>query len=86
MTQRGVPKPERFLAVRTVAECRRLDESDVMLGYLDGFQGNSISSQSISRSYWHGWRNGAVDGGFIPPDEAQVELEKEFSALKDKLY
>ncbi|RZI59728.1 MAG: hypothetical protein EOP14_03970 [Pseudomonas sp.] len=86
MTQGDVPKPGKFLAVRTVAECRRLDESDVMLGYLDGFQGNSISSQTVSHSYLHGWRNGAVDGGFISPDEAQVELEKEFFALRDNLY
>ena len=70
-----------FDPVKTIADFRCLDESEVMIGYMDGVQGLSFLGSSMNRSYWHGWRNGAVDGGFIVPDEAQVELQKEFRTL-----
>lgn len=70
-----------FEPVKSIADFRCLDEAEVMIGYMDGVQGLSFLVASVNRSYWHGWRNGAVDGGFIVPDEAQVELQKEFQAL-----
>lgn len=70
-----------FDPVKTIAEFRSLDEGEVMIGYMDGVQGLSFLGSSVNRSYWHGWRNGAVDGGFMVPDEAQVELQREFQTL-----
>ncbi len=70
-----------FDAVRTVAEYRSLDEAEVMIGYMDGVAGLTGVADTMTRSYWHGWRNGAVDGGFIDPDEAQIEIETEFAGL-----
>ena len=72
-----------FEAVRTVADFRCLDEGEVLIGYMDGVQGLSFARTSMNQSYWHGWRNGAVDGGFIAADEAQVELQEEFNALAE---
>ncbi|WP_458094262.1 hypothetical protein [Roseomonas sp. WA12] len=69
-----------FDAVRTVAEYRLLDEAEVMIGYMDGMAG-LMGETDMTRSYWHGWRNGVVDAGFIEPDEAQLLIEAEFASL-----
>lgn len=69
-----------FDAVRTVAEYRLLDEAEVMIGYMDGMAGLT-GAVDMTRSYWHGWRNGVVDAGFIEPDEAQLLIEVEFASL-----
>jgi hypothetical protein len=31
-------------------------------------------------SYWHGWRNGMVDGGHRPKDAAQAALAHDYLA------
>jgi hypothetical protein len=71
-----------FEAVRSVADYRTLDESDVLIGYMDGVAG-LVGERNMTRSYWHGWRNGAVDAGFIDPDSAQLQIEAEFAALAE---
>lgn len=69
-------------AVRSVSDYRSLDEAEVLIGYMDGMAGIS-GVQGMTRSYWHGWRNGAVDAGFIEPDDAQLELEADFAELAE---
>lgn len=81
--QQGVRVAVHFKPVRTIADFHCLDEGEVMIGYMDGVQGLSFLEAATNRSYWHGWRNGAVDGGFIAPDEAQIKLQEMFDALAD---
>jgi len=69
-----------FEAVRSVVDYRSLDEAEVLIGYMDGVAG-LVGSKDMTRSYWHGWRNGAVDAGFVEPDSAQSEIEADFAAL-----
>lgn len=47
-----------------------------MEGYRDGLAGDVEPGDNRSLSYWHGWRNGAVDGGHREKDEAQAILAK----------
>ncbi|MFD1330773.1 hypothetical protein ACFQ4O_02045 [Methylopila musalis] len=51
-----------------------LDEAEVLEGYMDGRAGDPEPGDNRSLSYWHGWRNGAVDGGHREKDEAQAML------------
>ncbi|WP_062227592.1 hypothetical protein [Aureimonas frigidaquae] len=71
-----------FQPVTSVAEFRSLDEGDVLCGYLDGLSGQPCILSEVSRAYWHGWRNGLVDGGFTEPDDAQKILDAAFAALR----
>lgn len=68
-----------FQPVETLSDFYSLDEGEILCGYMDGIQGLPCDLQQISRSYWHGWRNGVVDGGFVPPDDAQMKLDMAFS-------
>lgn len=70
-----------LIPVETIAEFRALDEGEVLCGYLDGIQGLPCPIGEVSRAFWHGWRNGAVDAGFIEPDAAQRRLEAAFQRL-----
>jgi hypothetical protein len=63
-----------FEPVSTVQDLKLLDETDMMNGYLSGFHGDPIPGSDKSRSFWHGWRNGQVDGGFAKSDDAQRSL------------
>lgn len=65
-----------YLPVITLEDMRSLDQDEVAEGHRDGFHGAPEPGNNRSRSYWHGWRNGAVDGGFRPADEAQRELAR----------
>ncbi|MCK8785358.1 hypothetical protein M0638_13290 [Roseomonas sp. NAR14] len=69
--------------VSTIAEFRLLDEAEVLSGYMDGIRGLPCVVSQHTRSYWHGWRNGAVDAGLVEPDEAQWALEAEFLTLRE---
>lgn len=70
-----------FQPVETLVDFHSLDEGDVLCGYMDGLQGLPCELRQVSRSYWHGWRNGVVDGGFVEMDEAQSKLEAAFQSL-----
>lgn len=63
-----------FIPVTTVADLATLDEAEMLEGYLDGFKGEPEPGGNRSRSYWHGWRNGAVDGHHRKSDLAQQML------------
>jgi hypothetical protein len=53
-----------------------LDPTEVVEGYMDGLAGDSEPGDNRSPAYWHGWRNGAVDGGHRSKDEAQAILAR----------
>ena len=48
-----------------------------MAGYLAGLHGEPEPGSDKSKSYWHGWRNGMMDTGRLPHDEAARNLAAE---------
>ena len=70
--------------VTTVDEMLALDDAEVIEGYHDGRAGDNEPGDNRSKSYWHGWRNGRVDGGHDPKDAAQAELAHQ--ALRDPRF
>lgn len=66
-----------FMPVLSVTDLDTLDEIEMVDGYRDGFSGEPEPGNNRSRSYWHGWRNGAVDSKRQRIDEAQQQLARE---------
>lgn len=66
-----------FEPVRTVVELNMLDQDEITEGYRDGRDGEPEPGNNRSRSYWHGWRNGAADGRHRENDDAQRELARD---------
>lgn len=66
-----------FVPVSTAIDFYTLDECEVLLGYLEGFEGGRPPGSTASRSFQHGWRNGLVDAGLVEADEAQLQLRRE---------
>lgn len=64
--------------VSTLAELDKLDDAEVVEGYFDGYKGEPEPKGNRSRSYWHGWRNGAVDAKRREHDAAQIELARAY--------
>ena len=62
------------IPVTTSEDLRKLDEAEVLEGYLDGRADEPEPRGNRSRAYWHGWRNGMVDGGHQAIDGAQMVL------------
>jgi hypothetical protein len=62
--------------VTTLEELGTLDHAEVMEGYMDGLKGEPCGDNR-SRSFWHGWRNGMVDGGHAAkqPDQAELAMK-----------
>lgn len=60
--------------VMTLAELDTLNSSEVIEGYVDGRQNAPEPGGNRSKSYWHGWRNGMVDGKHMEKDDAQAIL------------
>lgn len=76
----GARKP-----VTTVAELEALDQTEMVEGYWDGYHGEPEPGDNRSLSYWHGWRNGAVDGKHREGDAAQAKLAHEYvEALRQR--
>ena len=63
-----------FTTVTTKDDLESLNDSEMVAGYLAGFNGCDEPGNSFSRSYWHGWRNGAVDGKQREIDGDQRQL------------
>lgn len=55
-----------------------LIDDDVLAGYRSGYAGDPEPGSDKSRSFFHGWRNGRVDGGHQMIDDAQQEFAKSF--------
>lgn len=66
--------------LRTAEETDTLDDSDLIAGYFDGRAGEPEPGDNHSLSYWHGWRNGAADGGHRENDDAQRALARDYLA------
>lgn len=66
-----------YAPVRTKAELDLLDDADMAAGYLHGFNGGAEPGSNQSRSFWHGWRNGQVDGKHAVIDDDQMRLARE---------
>jgi len=63
--------------VATVEELSALNTDEIVEGYFDGFDNEPQPGDNRSKSYWHGYRNGQVDGGHVDVDANQVLLAKE---------
>ena len=50
-----------------------LDDNEMLEGYRVGLRSIPLPNDA-SRSYWHGWRNGMVDGKHMTRDAAQSLL------------
>lgn len=67
---------ERRRPVATRADLETLDSGDIVEGYLDGLN-NEPCGDNRSRSFWHGWRNGMVDGKHAEGDYEQACLAQD---------
>lgn len=68
------------IPIKRAVQLDSLDHEEVQEGYRDGFDGEPEPGNNRSFSYWHGWRNGALDGGHREKDEAQAELAHDYMA------
>lgn len=59
--------------IQRASGLKELDLNEMTEGYRDGFSGFPCGDNR-SYSYWHGWRNGMVDGGHTKLDDAQRAL------------
>lgn len=66
-----------YAPVRTKAELELLDEAEMLAGYQSGYSGDAEPGSNRSRSFWHGWRNGRVDGKHDEIDCHQIALARE---------
>ena len=74
-----------YFPISTVLELETLDEGEIVEGYQDGLKGEPKPNGNRSKSYFHGWRNGMMDGGYIPLDKFSINLAHEFVAkLKEQ--
>lgn len=60
------------------AQLADLDDAEMLDGYRAGFDGDAEPGNNRSISFWHGWRNGAVDGGHRKSDAAQMALAQDY--------
>ena len=63
-------------SVRTLEQLDALNSDELVEGYLDGFRGEIQPGHNRSLAYWHGWRNGAVDGKHREKDDEQALLAR----------
>lgn len=66
-----------FTPLSTAAEADLLDMDDCVEGYKRGLRADPEPGSDKSKSYWHGWRNGMMDRGLIPIDDAARNLVSE---------
>jgi len=58
-----------------------LDKNETRDGYFCGLWGGA-EPHNCTRSYWHGWKNGAVDGGYAQMDASQIALAREYAEFR----
>lgn len=56
---------------------QHLDDKECIEGYMDGRENSPSPGGNRSFSYWHGWRNGMVDGNHAKTDDAQMKLARD---------
>lgn len=64
--------------VKTLKELEELNDEEMLQGYLQARAGYVLSGYE-SKSFVHGWRNGMVDFGGVPPTEDQMNLAREYT-------
>lgn len=64
------------IPVKTLVVLNQLDSDEIYAGYQSGRRGDDEPGHNRSFSFWHGWRNGLVDGGYAEKDDAQMLLAK----------
>lgn len=62
-----------FKAILTLKEFEKLNNEEVVSGYLTGIKG-VVAEPNKTRSYYHGYLNGLNDGGFRKHDKDQLSL------------
>ncbi|MDR2112883.1 MAG: hypothetical protein LBQ62_07275 [Candidatus Accumulibacter sp.] len=67
-----------YRPLSSITELAVIDEGECVAGYLAGLHGEPEPFNVKSKSYWHGWRNGMMDTGRLPHDEAARNLAAEF--------
>ena len=67
-------------SVPSLAAVMRLDPDEMTEGYFDGLSGEPEPGDNRSLSYWHGWRNGAVDAGLRLKDAEQAAIARDWIA------
>lgn len=67
-----------YQPLSSIAELPALDSDDCLAGYRAGLGDAPEPGSDKSRSYWHGWRNGMMDKGRMPHDEAACNLVREY--------
>lgn len=67
-----------YQPLRTIEEVDLLDMDDCLDGYRYGFAGGAEPGSDKSKSFWHGWRNGKMDRGDIPHDDASGQLARAY--------
>lgn len=63
-------------SVTTLDELESLNDEEVIEGYFDGLKNEPEPGNNRSKSYWHGWRNGMVDGGYAVADKNMAKLAR----------
>lgn len=63
-----------FQPVETVEDLNGLDDDEMLEGYMYGLNNDAEPGSDKSRSFWHGWRNGAVDSKRKEIDGHQMRL------------
>lgn len=66
------------LPIRKKRLLEHLDDAEVLEGYRDGSKNDPEPHSNRSYSYWHGWRNGMVDGGYKTKDKSQQALAHDY--------
>lgn len=63
-----------FQPITSIEDLALQPDMEMQLGYLAGLNKEPEPGSDKSRAYWHGWRNGMVDGGHAEIDDAQQRL------------
>ncbi len=63
--------------IEDVATLSEQDERDMVHGYWRGYRGGEEPGIEFNRAFWHGWRNGMMDGKHMQNDAASANLAHE---------
>lgn len=58
-------------------------EGELLCGFLDGVLGVSSGTEPCSVAYRHGWRNGAIEAGWLAPDTRHAAGDGLLDRLRD---
>lgn len=66
-----------YSKIATKADLSNVNDDECVDGYRSGLKNGETPSSLHSKSFWHGWRNGMVDGGHMNIDGEMMELARE---------